>query len=107
MLGVRTTALIPLCPYEAGQETRIRIWADCTAYDYTLQVNEGEEKKYRFMTAAETLGRFVLRTGAPRTEPGREDAPVEDESFALPLADEKEEAAVYDLTSFQAKCQGI
>ena len=107
MLCVRTTALIPLCPYEAGQETRIRIWADCTTYDYTLQVNEGEEKKYRFMTAVETLGRFVLRTGAPRTEPGREDAPVEDESFALPLADEKEEAAVFDLTSFRAECAGI
>ena len=103
MLCLRTTALIGLCPYEADQETRIRISADCGTYDYTLKVNEGEEKKYRFMTAVEKLERFVLRTGAPRTSPGREDVPVEDEKYALPLADEKEDAVVYDLIRFWAK----
>lgn len=64
----------------------------------------GEEKAYRFMTAADRLSRFVLRTGAPRTAPNREEAPVEDEEYKLPLADEKTEAAVYDLTYFRAKC---
>ncbi|MCI9438407.1 MAG: six-hairpin glycosidase [Lachnospiraceae bacterium] len=103
MLALRTTALISLGPYEADREIDIRISADCGAYEYTLKIGGGEEKSYRFMTAVKSLSRFVLRTGAPRLVPGREDEPVEDEGYSLVMADEKEEAAVYDLTRFWAE----
>lgn len=102
MLCARTTALVPLCPYRAGEETRIRILADCGTYTYTLQVNGGEEMEKKFMTAVGSISRFVLRTGAPRFTPTREDEPEEDTAFLLPLADEKEREAVYDLVEFCA-----
>lgn len=104
-LCMRTTALVPVCPYETGQETRIHLSADCETYTFTLQVNEEEPKKARFMTAVPAISRFVLRTGAPRSLPSREDEPPEDTSYVLPLADEKDTESVYDLTSFLAESE--
>lgn len=100
MLCLRTTALVPTCPYDADREMEIEIAADCATHSYLLRINQGEEKRNLFMTAVNTISRFVLRTGAPRMTPTREEDPCEDPSFALPGADEKERAAVYDLTAF-------
>lgn len=103
MLCVRTTALVPIAPYHAGQTVEIALSADCENHAYTLRLNGGEEKRYLFMTAVNTISRFVLRTGAPRSGPTREDAPCEDTARILPLADEKDKEAVYDLTRFRAR----
>ena len=54
------------------------------------------------MTAVKSISRFVLRTGAPRLGPTREEDPKEDPAYGLPDADEREEEAVYELTDFQA-----
>lgn len=67
----------------------------------TIQVNGGEEKQLRFMTAVDSISRFVLRTGAPRMIPSREDDPIEDTSYELLLADEKDQESVYELTQFR------
>lgn len=103
MLCVRTTALVPLCGYVAKKEIRIRILAECESYSYVLEVNGQDMGKRRFMTAVDRIARFVLRTGAPRQAPAREDEPCENPDYALPLADEKEREAVYDVISFQAE----
>ena len=70
---------------------------------FTLSVNGSEEKNHLFMTAIDSISRFVLRTGAPRLTPTREDDPCEDVTCILPLADEKDEEAVYDLISFSVE----
>lgn len=101
MLCVRTTALVPFWPYHAGQETEICLTADCRTSIMTIQVNGGEEKQLRFMTAVDSISRFVLRTGAPRMTPSREDDPIEDTSYELLLADEKDQESVYELTQFR------
>ncbi len=57
------------------------------------------------MTAVSSISRFVLRTGAPRSGPTRETEPWEEAGAALPLADEKDEAAVFDLTKFHVESE--
>lgn len=100
---VRTTALVPLCPYRKDQELTFCLSVDCTSHRYTLSVNQDAERQLLFMTAADTISRFVLRTGPVRLTPTREDAPVEDTSYLLPGADEMIPAAIYDLTFFSVK----
>lgn len=102
MLCERTTALVPACRYQAKQKVQIRVLADCVNYSYTLQVNGQEMGTKRFMTAVDSISRFVLRTGAPRQMPTREEAPCEDPAYMLAQADEKERQTVYDVTFFQA-----
>lgn len=102
-LCMRTTALIPVCPYQPDQAVHIDLIADCETYAFTLRINGKEERHARFMTAVSTISRFALRTGAPRFTPSREDDPVEDTSRILPMADEKDAESVYDLTSFLAE----
>lgn len=102
-LCMRTTALVFVCPYRTGQEIRIDIAADCEAYSFILRINDDAPRQARFMTAVRSISRFVLRTGAPRFAPAREDDPIEDTSYILPMADEKDAEAVYDLTSFLAE----
>ena len=102
MLCERTTALVPACRYQAKQKVQIRVLAGCVNYSYTLQVNGQEMGTKRFMTAVDSISRFVLRTGAPRQMPTREEAPCEDPAYMLAQADEKERQTVYDVTFFQA-----
>jgi hypothetical protein len=44
-----------------------------------------------------------LRTGAPRLTPTREDDPSEDITDILPLADEKDNEAIYDILAFSVE----
>ena len=101
-LWVRTTALVPFCPYHGGTKIGIRLEADCESNGYVLSVDGGEKRRLPFMTAVKSISRFVLRTGAPRLGPTREEDPKEDPAYGLPDADEREEEAVYELTDFQA-----
>ena len=55
------------------------------------------------MTAVDSISRFVLRTGAPRLTPTREDDPSEDITDILPLADEKDNEALYDILAFSVE----
>lgn len=103
MLCLRTTALVPICPYHAGRQVEIRLSVDCENNSYTISIDGKEERRYLFMTAVDTVSRFVLRTGAPRRTPTREENPCEDAAYELPLADEKTAEAVYDLTMFSVK----
>ena len=103
MLCVRTTALVPVCPYHGGHKMQIRMKADCHTHSFVLAVDGREERRYPFMTAVESISRFVLRTGAPRFAPGREEDPCEDTAYMLPEADEPEEEAVYELTDFRVR----
>lgn len=102
-LCVRTTALVPVCPYHERQEMRIRITADCRTHSFVMAVDGGEERRFSFMTAVESISRFVLRTGAPRLAPVREENPCEDMAYMLPEADEPAEEAVYELTDFRVR----
>ncbi len=102
MLCQRTTALVPVCPYRAGEPVRVELVADCARHAATLQVNGGEPGQAQFMTAVPAISRFVLRTGAPRLTPTREDIPPENPDYVLPLADEPDAEAIYTLTEFSA-----
>ena len=105
MLCVRTTALVGVCGYRAGESVELELEACCPCHEFTLSVNGVERGKYRFMTAVSSISRFVLRTGAPRSGPTRETEPWEEAGAALPLADEKDEAAVFDLTKFHVESE--
>lgn len=100
MLCVRTTALIPLCPYSAGKPLRVELLADCARHTVVLGVDDRKQIQLPFMTAVPAISRFVLRTGAPRLAPTREDAPPEEPEYLVPLADEKDVEARYTLTGF-------
>lgn len=102
MICMRTTALVPVCPYQAGQAVRVSLSADCLTRRFTLRISGGEAAKGPFMTAVDRISRFVLRTGAPRSGPTREDEPPADPACVLPLADEKDRPAAYELTGFRA-----
>ena len=99
----RTTAVVPICRHYAGSSTSVRISLDCETHRYTLEVNGNAIGTAYFMTATDHISRFVLRTGAPRLGPTREDDPIDDPSYALPLCDEPDQEAVFDLTDFVAK----
>ena len=103
MLCHRTTAVVPICRYEADAPTSVRIRVDCAAHKALLEVNGKAVFCGNMMTAVEKISRFVLRTGAPRLSPTREDDPIEDEEYVLANADEKTAEAVFDLTQFHAK----
>lgn len=105
-LCVRTTAMLPICDYQADQPVSIMVRADCIAHRFMLSVNGGEEKEYLCMGAVDAISRFVLRTGAPRFSPTIEDVPSEDTADVLPLCDEKDKAAVYDLIAFTSESRG-
>lgn len=102
-LYVRTTALVPVCPYRAGQKVRLKLRVDCGSHTFVLGVDGREQKRALFMTAVSAVSRFVLRTGPVRMSPTREDIPVEDTSYTLPLADEKDTEASFTLTDFHAQ----
>ena len=102
-LCVRQTALVPFYSYRANEPLTLKITADCPSHRFTLSINGSEEKKHLFMTAVESVSRFVLRTGAPRLTPTREDIPIEDTDHILPLADEKDREAIYDLLAFHVE----
>ena len=103
MLCRRTTAVVSLGAYEADSPVSVRILLNCRCHSYSLEINGISFGETKFMTAVDTVNRFVLRTGEPRLTPTREDDPIEDENYMLPLADEKDREAVYALTSFFAK----
>ena len=102
-LCVRQTAVIPFYSYEANKPLTLKIEADCPSHRFTLSINGSETKEHLFMTAVDSISRFVLRTGAPRLTPTREDAPSEDVTHILPLADEKAQEAAYDLLAFSVE----
>lgn len=102
MLCRRTTAVVPICRYEADQLTSLRIRVDCRTHRYTLEVNGENVGSAYFMTAADRVSRFVLRSGAPRLTPTREDDPVEDPSCILPGCDERIPEAIFDIIGFSA-----
>lgn len=102
MLCRRTTAVVPVCGYEAGDSVSIRIRLKCETRRYTLEVNGENTGEANFMTAVDFVSKFVLRTGAPRLTPTREDDPIEDPAYILPGCDEKMSEAVFDLTQFHA-----
>ena len=91
---MRTTAVLPICDYQADQPVSITVRADCITHRFMLSVNGGEEKKYLCMGAVDAISRFVLRTGAPRFSPTIEDIPSEDTADVLRLCDEKDKEAV-------------
>lgn len=103
MLCLRTTALVPIRPYRAGCKVEISLSVDCGSNSYKMRIDGGEEKRYLFMTAVDKVSRFVLRTGAQRRSPTREENPCEDPAYELPMADEKTAEAVYDLTMFSVR----
>ncbi len=99
-LYVRTTALVPVCSYRACQKIRLNLCVDCGSHTFVLCVDGREHRRALFMTAVSAVSRFVLRTGPNRMSPTREDIPVEDTSYELPLADEKAPEAAFVLTDF-------
>ena len=102
-LCIRQTAVVPFYTYRANEPITLEITADCPSHRFTLSVNGSEEKEYLFMTAIDSISRFVLRTGAPRLLPTREDIPSEEVTDILPLCDEKCVEAVYDLLAFSVE----
>jgi hypothetical protein len=102
-LCVRQTAVVPYYSYQAKEPLTLTITADCASHRFTLSINGSEEKKHLFMTAIDSISRFVLRTGAPRLTPTREEDPCEDVTQILPLADEKDQESIYDLVAFSAQ----
>ena len=102
-LCVRQTAVVPFYSYRANEPLTLTITADCPNHRFALSINGGEEKTHLFMTAIDSISRFVLRTGAPRHTPTREDDPTEDVASILPLADEKDSEVIYDLLAFSAE----
>ena len=105
MLCRRTTAIVPVCGYEPGQKISVKVSVDCETHSYTLEVNGESVGVARFMTAVDSISRFVLRTGGPRLVPTREDDPIEDPAYILPGCDEKVKEAVFDLTELRVKCE--
>ena len=102
-LCVRQTAAVPFYSYQASEPITLKISADCPSHRFTISINGGEEKTHLFMTAVDSISRFVLRTGAPRLTPTREDDPSEDITDILPLADEKDNEAIYDILAFSVE----
>lgn len=103
MLCQRTTAVVPVCAYDGKKSVTIRVKVDCAAHMYWLEVNGETVSGSNLVTAVSSVSRFVLRTGASRLSPTREDIPIEDEGYILPLADEKDREALFELTAFSAK----
>ena len=104
---LRTTTEIPVGVYHADELLSLTVHADCQTFFCTLEINgkplcesDGSIRQFRFMRAANSISRFVLRTGAYLHTPTLDMDPEEYPKEVLPCSDTPVTEACYTIHRF-------